>query len=280
MTLPIGLALAAPLAPLLWWQGRRVRRITPVLPEPPGRRQGRLAERLDGPPARLLLLGDSSAAGVGAPDQPSALSGQLLARLDSHLTRPLHWRLVARTGLRTREAIDCLDAPASARDESIAAGFDLAVIALGVNDVTALQSPSAWLRDVDRLVDDLHIRHGVQRILWSGLPPMHRFPALPQPLRAVLGQHARVLDRALAQQAMSARTACELEHVPLPEMSEASLIASDGFHPGPGAYALWARELSGRVLQALSVPSRAQALTASLSACELNPPTAQRQPPS
>jgi hypothetical protein len=47
---------------LLWWQGRRVRRITPVLPEPPGRRQGRLAERLDGPPARLLLLGDSSAA--------------------------------------------------------------------------------------------------------------------------------------------------------------------------------------------------------------------------
>ena len=94
MTLPIGLALAAPLAPLLWWQGRRVRRITPLLPEPPGRRQGRLAERLDGPPARLLLLGDSSAAGVGAPDQPSALSGQLLARLDSHLTRPLHWRLV------------------------------------------------------------------------------------------------------------------------------------------------------------------------------------------
>ena len=259
MTLPIGLALAAPLAPLLWWQGRRVRRITPVLPEPPGRRQGRLAERLDGPPARLLLLGDSSAAGVGAPDQPSALSGQLLARLDSHLTRPLHWRLVARTGLRTREAIDCLDAPApaSARDESIAAGFDLAVIALGVNDVTALQSPSAWLRDVDRLLAYLHHRHGVQRILWSGLPPMHRFPALPQPLRAVLGQHARVLDRALAHHAMSARTACELEHVPLPSMSEASLIASDGFHPGPGAYALWARELSGRVLQALSMPGRA-----------------------
>ena len=68
MTLPAGLLMAAPLAPLLWWQGKRVRRITPVLPEACGARTGRWVSRhvsvqessldVNGQPLRLLVLGD------------------------------------------------------------------------------------------------------------------------------------------------------------------------------------------------------------------------------
>jgi hypothetical protein len=37
----------------------------------------------------------------------------------------------------------------------------------------------------------------------SGLPPMHRFPALPQPLRWYIGSRARDFDRALAADPVS-----------------------------------------------------------------------------
>lgn len=60
------LACAAPLAPRLQWQGRAARRETPHLAEPGGTR----AASFDaGVPLRLLLLGDSAAAGIGAPHQ-------------------------------------------------------------------------------------------------------------------------------------------------------------------------------------------------------------------
>lgn len=250
MILPAGLAMAAPLAPWLWWQGRQVRRNTPLLPEAEGPRSGSLTQTgiaREAPGAdpgsttrlRLLLLGDSSAAGVGARDQREALSGQLMThlqpRLGTELPENLHWTLRARTGVRTREALTLLEGLEDAC-------FDQAVIALGVNDVTALASPSRWIGDVATLVEHLRNRFGVQQVLWSALPPMHRFTALPQPLRAVMGRHARDLDAALGQHA--ARHPSRLRHVPMPPMDPAVGLASDGFHPGPAAYSAWARVLA------------------------------------
>ena len=243
MRTALGLAAALPLAPELLWQGRRVRRDTPKLPEAAGPREGLAGADRIGRPLRLLIVGDSSAAGVGAAVQDEALSGRLVGRLDEALRRPLAWRLVARTGATTRDALALLEAA----PEGV---FDVAVVALGVNDVTALRPASRWLGDVERLHRRLHARHRVRRVLWSGLPPMHRFPALPQPLRGVMGLHARGLDAALARwcAVRPAGAPPRATHVPLPPMTDASLVASDGFHPGPGAYAVWADALAPHVL--------------------------------
>lgn len=248
MTLPLGLTIAAPLAPLLWWQGQRVRRITPVLPEAAGERTGRWGEGASSrPPLRLLLLGDSSAAGVGAAHQQDALSGQLGHHLRASqgglLPHTIDWTLLARTGLRTREAHGLLG-------ELDAQRFDVAMVALGVNDVTALQRPGRWLNDVQQLIGRLRDEWGIGRVLWSGLPPMHRFPALPQPLRAVMGRHARELDAALCTYAQSEQGV--LRHVPMPAMSRPEWMASDGFHPGPQAYAVWGRVLAQALVQSVS----------------------------
>jgi lysophospholipase L1-like esterase len=243
MKTSLALAAALPLAPLLLWQGRRVRRDTPRLPEADGERAGRAGADRNGRPLRLLVFGDSSAAGVGAAVQREALCGRLVDALGPSLGRPLEWRLVARTGVSTREALALLeDAPAER--------FDVAVVALGVNDVTALRPVSRWLRDVEQVHRVLHARHRVRRVLWSGLPPMHRFPALPQPLRGVMGLHARALDGALARWcAQRASTALpRTAHVPLPTFADPAMIASDGFHPGPRAYEAWAASLAPRVL--------------------------------
>ena len=90
------LAATLALGPFLMMQGRHVRRVTPVLPEPPGPREG---VNGDGAPLRLLILGDSAAAGVGAATQTDALSGQLVAAISPHFQ--VSWRLHARTGATT-----------------------------------------------------------------------------------------------------------------------------------------------------------------------------------
>jgi lysophospholipase L1-like esterase len=226
---PLAWLAAAPLAPWLIAQGRQVRRVIPLLPEPPGDRLGRWC--LVGPPARtavrILFLGDSSMAGVGAAHQQQALSGALGAlvhRPEGQLQ--VDWRIWARTGWRTRDSLAGL-ASLDARDQA-----DLVVVALGVNDVTALQSARGFRADVQRLNTHLQARFGARQVFWCGLPPVHRFSALPQPLRSVLGRKALELDAVL--QALGP------DYLPMPARFEDDWIASDGFHPGPLAYQAWA----------------------------------------
>jgi hypothetical protein len=78
------------LGPVLLAQGKRLRRTAPTLPEPAGEREGIIG---DGPTLRLLILGDSAAAGVGADTQEAALAGQLAVALAP--TFRLHWKLLA-----------------------------------------------------------------------------------------------------------------------------------------------------------------------------------------
>ncbi len=83
------------LAPILLWQGRKVRQRTLRLPEAGGARTGSLGQGL---PLRVLLLGDSAAAGVGVGRQEEALAGQLAAQLSSEYQ--VAWQLLAESGLK------------------------------------------------------------------------------------------------------------------------------------------------------------------------------------
>lgn len=221
------------LGPILLAQGRQVRRAVPELPEPVGARAGTAGS---GPPLRLLLVGDSAAAGVGARTQDEALAGQLAVALAP--TFELQWRLLAFTGATTADMLQRL------RQEP-ANEVDVVLTSLGVNDVTGRVPLAAWRRAQRELIDLLQDRFGARHILLSGLPPMHRFPALPQPLRWYVGGRARDFNRALAELAGS-RAGCEflgLGH----EMMDTSAMAGDGFHPGPPIYALWASEAARRI---------------------------------
>ncbi len=224
------------LAPLLYLQGRRTRRVTPVLPEPPGDRRGR---RGDGPPLRLLVTGDSAAAGVGAPHQDEALSGRLVAELCRHFT--IEWELHAQTGATTRSTLDYLQRLDS-RD------FDLAITSLGVNDVTGGAGRRRWLALQRELRALLRAKFASRLILVSGLPPMGLFPALPQPLRWYLGRRADEFDQALERD-IEGEADCVF--VNLRFGMDRSAMATDGFHPGPPVYAEWARRASELTLPRL-----------------------------
>jgi lysophospholipase L1-like esterase len=225
------------LGPLLLAQGRHVRRVTPRLAEAAGPREGVAG---DGPPLRVLVLGDSAAAGVGVTTQRQAFAGQLVDALaPSHRVA---WKLLARTGATTRDLLDWLAAEPPTP-------FDVAVTSLGVNDVTDGVAPARWLHRQAALVQLLQTRFEVAHVFLSAVPPMGRFPALPQPLRWYLGLRAQRLDAALAAWA-AGQAGCE--HVPFGFPLEPGLMASDGFHPGASACATWGRQAAAAVTRRLS----------------------------
>lgn len=206
------------LGPVLLWQGARVRRTILRLSEPDGPRQGGVS----GP--RILILGDSAAAGVGVAQQEAALSGRLVAALAPLAIR---WRVLATTGWTTADGLAALETFGDDR-------FDAAIVCLGVNDVTTETGIARWLETYSRVLDRLADRHGVTRAYLCGLPPMGRFPALPQPLRWYMGLQADAHDRALAE--LAARRDWT-RHIPVESNLPPSAAAADGFHPGPLVYA-------------------------------------------
>lgn len=224
--------LAPLLSPLLIAQARRLRARALRLPEPPGPRSGEVGE---GPPLRLLILGDSSAAGVGAAHQNQALAGQIAAALAPH--RHLTWRLEARTGATSRSTLARLH-------HLPRQPYDGVVLILGVNDVTSFAPLRRIALDRARIAQDLTTRLGAPRLIVTGIPPLAQFPLLPDPLRWILGQRAARLDLLLASRTRAARHL----YLPFTMPMQRDLMAEDGFHPSALAYRHWAETLLPHLL--------------------------------
>ncbi len=230
----ISSSLKAVLAPLLIAQGKRVRRVTPRLPEPEGARSGRAGSGSKS--LRLLIVGDSAAAGVGADSQDQAFLGCLLGHLNPHVQTT--YRLIARTGARVEHTLEHLRALQSEP-------FDVVVISHGINSITANVAPDLWLARYRELVGELQTRFGAALVVVSGLPPIGQFPAIPAPLRWYVGDQARRYDLLLRAWADATEGIVYVPFAMLPGDSAhgvpmRDLMASDGFHPGPIIYDLWA----------------------------------------
>ena len=221
------------LGPLLWLQARHVRRVTPHMPEPPGLRTGTAGR---GSLIRLLVAGDSGAAGVGAPTQDQALCGQLVRRLSPHHT--VEWCVLAANGLDSPGLLTLLQDAPSAR-------FDVVVLSMGANDATGLCSPLQWARWQTRLAELIDLRFAPALLVHSAVPPMHACLALPQPLRWFMGRWARQMNHSLAQLLIEQVGRCMHWH---PETTTTAGMAEDGIHPNSDGYAAWADGLSWRIL--------------------------------
>ncbi len=220
----MSLALKLVLAPVLVAQAVGTRRRALLLPEASGPREGRIGE---GEAAlRVLIAGDSSAAGVGVAQQDQALAGCLSRALHQRARRPVHWALRAKSGLSTRQVHELLrvEAPPPA---------DVAVVVSGVNDVIDLVSPKRAIAHRAELADWLLAEHGVGHVLFTPLPPVHRFPLLPRPLRGVMGRDALAHNAALRRWTA---TRGDVSCVAIDIALEPEGMASDGFHPGEPVY--------------------------------------------
>ena len=229
----MSLALKLVLSPLLVAQAVATRRRALVLPEAEGPRSGRLGSG-DGSALRVLIAGDSSAAGVGVTHQRHAVAGHIASTLQRRLQRPVEWVLRARTGLTTREVHEML------RDEAPSPA-DVAVIVSGVNDVIDQIPAARALQHRVELADWLLERRLARHVLFAPLPPIGRFPLLPQPLRRMMGADATRHDRALAVWAAGRNN---VSHIAIDLELTADVMAEDGFHPGEPVYRICGEALA------------------------------------
>ncbi|MDH4166116.1 MAG: SGNH/GDSL hydrolase family protein [Gammaproteobacteria bacterium] len=222
--------MATRLPPVAFLQALRVLLATPRLAPPLGE-SGRIGA--DGPDAlRIIGVGDSIIAGTGVQQLRDSLTAAYARLLHARTQRPVEWQARGRNGATSASVLRELV-------PTVPAG-DLYLLSVGVNDVTRRVAADAYGRNVAGIHERLRERAPASAILFAGVPPLERFPALPAPLNSLLGAQARGLQQAAAEAlAGRPRTYC----YSFPETVPPGDFARDGFHPAESAVLAWAGEL-------------------------------------
>jgi lysophospholipase L1-like esterase len=218
------------LLPFAIVQGLWVLRRTPSLPAPPGA-AGRFGARSD-EPIRVVGVGDSIMAGTGVREQCCSLTATFARLLHEQTGRNVEWQAHGRNGATSAAVLHDL-AP-------IARRAHVYVISCGVNDATRGVDTHQFASNLGALLTLLRRKSPQAAIVYGGLPPLDRFPALPWPLNAILAARVAEMQAAAAEVvARDERARC----FAFPASVPAEEFASDGFHPGEYACERWARGL-------------------------------------
>ncbi|WP_179997490.1 SGNH/GDSL hydrolase family protein [Acinetobacter sp. YH16050] len=224
------------LIPALVIQGSRVKKNTIRLPEAEGAREGITGE---GQTLSLLILGDSAAAGVGVAHQNDALLGAVISALQHQYQ--VHWRLEAQSGDTTSQVIQ-------KTKKLVNQKYDVVVTSVGVNDVTRLMSAQTWIKQQQHFYQLIQAKFQPELIIATSVPPMHLFPALPNPLSWLFGQYAKQMNLQLEKMIAQQEDMQWIEYDIQKYQSMNLEMAKDGFHPSKEIYQIWGKEVADRIL--------------------------------
>ena len=222
-----GLAVL-PLAPFLWVQGQITRWKVGLLPDAAGDTHGSYG---DGDAARLLVIGESTVAGLGARTHEYALAGQFAKRLSEQIERPVAWHVVGRNGVTAKRTVDELIPLVP--DER----FDYILLGIGGNDVMKLSSPVTWRRDMLELLGILRKNYPNAVIFISNCPMIIASPIMPQPIKGILWKLSTMHNANIIE---FTRDMDRVFYYPQPAEVKLDGFFSDGIHPSEQGYADWA----------------------------------------
>ena len=195
----------------------------------------------------LVLLGDSSATGLGvvvAHQTPGAMLAAGLAELSD---RPVRLVCTATVGAQSSDLVRQAGEVEGARP-------DVAVIMIGANDVTHRVKPPTAVRHLDQAVR-LLLEGGAQVVVGT-CPDLGTVEPVPQPLRWIARRASRALAAAQTITVVEAggRTV-SLGDILGPEFaaSPSEMFGPDRFHPSVAGYASAAAALLPSVCAALDV---------------------------
>jgi lysophospholipase L1-like esterase len=225
----IGAALIAPISPFLYLQGQYIRWKVGVLPDAGGPKIGTVGHGEI--PAKLLVIGESTVAGLGARTHELALAGQFAKHLSAKTGKAVQWTVIGKSGVTARQAIEEL-LPQMPDDN-----FDYILIGLGGNDVLKLSTPARWRRDMQELLGILRQKNPNAVIFLSNCPMVCISPALPNPLRAVLWELSKLHNDNIRELTSQMDL---VFYYPQPADVNIEGFFADGIHPSERGYADWA----------------------------------------
>lgn len=200
----------------------------------------------DGRPLRLVVLGDSTAAGIGVAQAADAYPVLLARRLAEETGGRVELTAFGVSGARVQDVADEQAPKAAALDP------DVVFVGIGANDVTHLTSLGEVRQDMERAIRVL--RETGATVVAAG-PPDMRVPVWHQPLRYLSFLRGKQVENAVEDAARAEGAAVvELreEAGPFFEEDPDAHFSDDEFHPGPRGYARWADAIFPVLLEAVT----------------------------
>jgi lysophospholipase L1-like esterase len=225
-------AVIFPVSPLLFLQGQYTRKKVGLLPEAAGKKTG-VAGAGD-EPVKLLVIGESTVAGLGARTHELALAGRFAEQLNLRLNRPVAWTVIGRNGVTAKRTIEEL--VPQIPDER----FGYILVGLGGNDVMKLSSPRKWRRDMTRLLSILQEMNPGATIFITNCPMMKYSPVLPHPIKFFLWELSKLHDANIKDFTADMQ---RVFYYHQPADVQLDGFFADGIHPSEQGYADWSEAM-------------------------------------
>lgn len=217
------------------------------LPTEPAFLIGTTAGPKDGPVLKFVVMGDSTAAGLGASGPEHSYAAVLAERLAE-----LGWRVeMTGVGVSGARVADLLDEQLRRVREL---DPDLIFVGIGANDATHLTKLDEVREDAEDLFTEL--KETGAEVVVAGAPDM-RADAFYEPLRSLAGLRGMQVTERIAD----AAAAVGVPVVPLADLTgpyfasgAEEAYGGDDFHPGNGGYRAWARAIFPYLEKAVGAP--------------------------
>ena len=233
-----------PLLPAIYWQGRSVEADIPALPDASGP-SGTCGTGATSD-FRLLLIGESTIAGVGVDTHQHGIAGHLSRELYDRLERPVSWRVHAGSGF-TVQKLNKLILPQIPEDP-----VDLIVIGVGANDAFKLSTLRKWRKSIRFMISNLQNRFAGTPIVFMHTPPIKEFPVFTSLLRFSIGNLCELFGEDLGdlvnefEEVYFAGTNLSTHDWKTRYALTCSVndLFSDGVHPSKITYRLWSKDIA------------------------------------
>jgi len=231
----LGSVISLPLLPLMYFQGKKLRKEVPELPEAQGV-EGFISKK-EGATLKVLTIGESTMAGVGAKTHEEAFTGTLARELANKLNVNIY--TLKRV---THKILPQVEETA----------VDLIVIGMGANNAFKLSSTSKWTKDVSELIKTIRLKFPKTPIAFINMPPIKDFPVFTSTMKFVIGNLINLFGEELKKEIKNHESVFfNSEKLSLDNWTERfgyeknpSLFFSDGVHPTVLTYQMWARDFS------------------------------------
>lgn len=249
----LGSILTIPLLPLMYLQGRRIKRSVPRLPEAEG--DTGFCSVSSKKVLRMLTIGESTIAGVGVRTHQEGFTGSLAGELAAELKTNIDWKVYAKSGYtakKIREKIIGLITEKS---------IDFIVIGLGGNDAFELNSPKKWNRDIRQLIKSIRMKFESVPIVFINMPPIKEFPAFTSLIKftignlvAILGKELETIVEDFERVYYFSQEITYLDYIDRFKLNmQPADFFIDGVHPSKKIYQIWAKDVSCFITESIEI---------------------------
>ncbi|WP_158976236.1 SGNH/GDSL hydrolase family protein [Cellulophaga sp. L1A9] len=245
----LGAIISIPLLPLLYFQGKKIKKNVPRLPEAKG--PIGITSVATKKVLRMLTIGESTIAGVGVATHQEGFTGSLACELAIALNTNIDWKVYAKSGYTAKRVCDKIIG--SITEESV----DFIVIGLGGNDAFELNSPKKWNRDIRALIKSIQLKFKGVPIIFTNMPPIKEFPAFTSLIKFTIGNLVTILGNELEEIVKDyegvyfyTRQVSSIDLIKRYKLKiNPSDFFSDGVHPSKTTYQIWAKDISNFITQ-------------------------------